>query len=109
MLWELGPPAPGVPEQVRLTAPGLDRSWSSTERRGEALLAPVAPPAEVDPGPSGATGGVAIAAPPRSVWRPQDPGPDAVGPSEAHDHGAGDDGGPRGRRVDPDDDGGSFT
>ena len=37
LLWELKPHA-GV-EAVRLTAPGLDSTWSSTEVRGEALLA----------------------------------------------------------------------
>jgi hypothetical protein len=26
---------------VRITAPGLDPSWSTTERRGDALLAPM--------------------------------------------------------------------
>ena len=39
LLWELQPHA-GV-EGVRLTAPGLDQSWSSNELRGEALLGPV--------------------------------------------------------------------
>jgi hypothetical protein len=29
---------------VRLTAPGLDATWSTTDRRGEALLGPVPPP-----------------------------------------------------------------
>jgi hypothetical protein len=42
LLWELDP-HPGV-GPVRLTAPGLDPSWSTTELRGEALLAPVAVP-----------------------------------------------------------------
>lgn len=41
LLWEVNP-HPGVGE-ITLRAPGLDRSWSSTELRGEALLAPVAP------------------------------------------------------------------
>jgi hypothetical protein len=44
LLWELDRyPNRPVP---RLTAPGLDASWSSTEPRGEALLAPstVEPP-----------------------------------------------------------------
>ncbi len=40
VLWELQP-HPWVTGPVTLTAPGLDPSWSSTERRGEALLAPV--------------------------------------------------------------------
>ena len=39
LLWELVPHEGGAP--VRLTAPGLDPSWSTTERRGEALLGPV--------------------------------------------------------------------
>ena len=39
LLWEVTPHA-GV-DGVRLTAPGLDPSWSTTERRGEALLGPV--------------------------------------------------------------------
>jgi hypothetical protein len=39
LLWELRPHAGTGP--VRLTAPGLDASWSSTETSGEALLAPV--------------------------------------------------------------------
>lgn len=78
LLWELGDPLLGIDGAPTLTAPGLDPTWSSTERRGEALLAAVAPPPEVDTGPEvAATGGVAVAAPPRSVWRPQDPGPDA--------------------------------
>src|SRR5690606_26116973 len=42
LLWELEP-HPGVAE-VRLTAPGLGPSWSTTEPRGEALLGPVPPP-----------------------------------------------------------------
>jgi hypothetical protein len=42
LLWELDPHAGVGP--VRLTVPGLDPTWSSTEPRGEALLAPVLPP-----------------------------------------------------------------
>ena len=38
LLWELRPHA-GV-ERVRLTAPGLDPSWTTEELRGEALLGP---------------------------------------------------------------------
>ncbi len=42
LLWELDREGwPGG--AVRLTAPGLDPSWSTTEPRGEALLAPVVP------------------------------------------------------------------
>ncbi|HEY8544542.1 MAG TPA: hypothetical protein VIL36_05830 [Acidimicrobiales bacterium] len=46
LLWELTPHPSGAAGEVRLTAPGLDPSWSTTERSGEALLRPVAPPAE---------------------------------------------------------------
>ena len=42
LLWDLEP-HPGV-DEVRLSAPALDPEWSSTERRGEALLAQVRPP-----------------------------------------------------------------
>ena len=46
LLWELQP-HPGV-GPVRITAPGLDRTWSSTEAKGEALLAaPVTDPGAV--------------------------------------------------------------
>ena len=42
LLWELEPhDGVGV---VTLTCPGLDPAWSTTEPRGEALLAPVLPP-----------------------------------------------------------------
>ena len=41
VLWELEPHA-GV-DRVHLTAPGLDRTWSTFERRGDALLAPTRP------------------------------------------------------------------
>ncbi|HUF33079.1 MAG TPA: hypothetical protein VMN58_07720 [Acidimicrobiales bacterium] len=41
LLWELVP-QPGVGE-VRITVPGLDPTWSTTERAGDALLAPVHP------------------------------------------------------------------
>jgi hypothetical protein len=43
LLWELASHEGVGP--VRLTAPGLDPSWSTTERRGEALLGPVPVPA----------------------------------------------------------------
>ncbi len=42
LLWELDP-HPGRPP-ARLTVPGLDADWSTTEARGEALLAPVTVP-----------------------------------------------------------------
>ena len=44
LLWEL---VPHDDAAVRMTAPGLDPSWSSTERAGEALLAPVAAPDQI--------------------------------------------------------------
>lgn len=37
LLWD-------APAGVRVTAPGLDPTWSSTQPKGDALLAPVAPP-----------------------------------------------------------------
>jgi hypothetical protein len=43
LLWELEPHA-DVRGPVRLTAPGLDRTWFTTALQGEALLAPVEPP-----------------------------------------------------------------
>ncbi|MCU1487962.1 MAG: hypothetical protein JWN67_4708 [Actinomycetia bacterium] len=42
LLWELEPHAGVGP--VRFTVPGLDPTWSTTELRGDALLAPVLPP-----------------------------------------------------------------
>jgi hypothetical protein len=45
LLWELER-HDGVGD-VRLTAPGLDPSWSSTDAAGDALLAPVTPPGQV--------------------------------------------------------------
>lgn len=48
LLWEVEP-HDGL-TAIRLTAPGLDPSWSSTEWKGEALLQPVAPP-EPEPAP----------------------------------------------------------
>ena len=42
LLWDLE--AHEGTGSVRLTAPGLDPAWSTTDRRGEALLAPVAVP-----------------------------------------------------------------
>jgi hypothetical protein len=41
LLWELEPHGDDV---VTLTAPAYDSTWSSSQRRGEALLAPVPPP-----------------------------------------------------------------
>jgi hypothetical protein len=46
VLWDLEPhDGVGV---VTLRAPGLDPTWSSTERRGDALLAEVVPPEGLD-------------------------------------------------------------
>jgi hypothetical protein len=101
-----------------VTAPGLSAAWSTSERRGEVLLDPVpAPdlPAEPPPrdDPSG-TRGVAVAAPPRSVWRPQDAGPDAPpAPSPSAPDPAADGDGPPppadGDGPPPPADGGSFS
>lgn len=49
LLWELVPHEGAA--AVRITAPGLDPSWSTTELRGDALLAPVAPPSPPEPEP----------------------------------------------------------
>ena len=46
LLWELEPWPGGRP--VRISAPGLDPTWSTTDAKGDALLAPVALP-EPDP------------------------------------------------------------
>ena len=50
LLWELTPHADGAPGgEVRLTAPGLDPAWSTTELSGEALLSPVTAPPDEPP------------------------------------------------------------
>lgn len=87
VLWELGDPLDGVTGEAVLTAPGLDPTWRGEGRTGEALLMPVPPPEGVEgagPGEASSPGGVAasargvaVAAPPRSVWRTEDAGPDA--------------------------------
>ncbi|HWJ62984.1 MAG TPA: hypothetical protein VNS19_13530 [Acidimicrobiales bacterium] len=46
LLWELAPHPDVGP--VALTIPGLDPTWSTTELRGDALLAEVAPPEGID-------------------------------------------------------------
>lgn len=55
LLWELV--AHDGDAAVRISAPGLDPTWSSTDRRGDALLAAVPPPpdqpAPAEAGPSG--------------------------------------------------------
>ena len=53
LLWEVTPHV-GV-GKVRLTTPGIDPSWSTSERRGEALLGPVPAPSE-----SSAAAGAAV-------------------------------------------------
>jgi len=61
LLWEVDA-RPGI-GPVRLTAPGLDAGWSTTEARGEALLGPVPAPPEARSG--GPAAPVAVpAAPP---------------------------------------------
>jgi hypothetical protein len=45
LLWELVPHGAG--QEVRITVPGLDPSWSTSELSGDALLAPVAAPGQV--------------------------------------------------------------
>jgi len=54
LLWEIEPHPGSGP--VRLTAPGLDPGWATTEARGEALLGPVPGPPAADPPGNGATG-----------------------------------------------------
>jgi hypothetical protein len=45
LLWELEPhDGAGT---VRITVPGFDSSWSTTEHSGEALLAPVVGPGQI--------------------------------------------------------------
>jgi hypothetical protein len=73
LLWEVDP-HPGVPE-VRLVAPGLDPSWSTTDLRGEALLGPVPPP---PPGAAAAGNGAPgpTPAPVAAAIEPPSPPPD---------------------------------
>ena len=54
LLWEVDPhPGQGP---VRLVAPGLDPTWSTTDLRGEALLGPVpVPPPSAPPGDGSGT------------------------------------------------------
>jgi hypothetical protein len=47
LLWELDREDAG--DDVRIAVPGLDPEWSTTEARGEALLAEVPPPGGVQP------------------------------------------------------------
>ncbi|MEX2658867.1 MAG: hypothetical protein WD232_04150 [Acidimicrobiales bacterium] len=49
ILWELVPHDGTT--AVRITAPSLDTSWSTTDLRGDALLAPVPPPPMSEPDP----------------------------------------------------------
>lgn len=64
LLWEVDPHEGLGP--VRLTAPGLDASWSTIERRGEALLGPVPapPPPTNGSGASVSVGAASGVAPP---------------------------------------------
>ncbi|HKH04469.1 MAG TPA: hypothetical protein VKA65_04850 [Acidimicrobiales bacterium] len=93
ILWDLDR-HPGT-GPVRLTAPGLDPTWSTTEARGEALLAPVAgsfvqpaprpaaePAAPPAPGPPSGTGPSGGTTPPV-----QDP-PDDMAPPAPIDPGS---------------------
>ncbi len=59
LLWEVDP-HPDV-AAVRLVAPALDPSWSTTDRRGEALLGPVPPPPAVGDRPEAHPPPVAVA------------------------------------------------
>ena len=52
LLWEVDPHADV--DEVVLIAPALDPSWSTTDRRGEALLGPVPPPPATGTGTAGA-------------------------------------------------------
>jgi hypothetical protein len=114
VLWDLGPAGLPVPGDPVVSAPGLSTTWASTDRRGEALLDPVPPSTEPVGGPDEQAGGpgtrgVAIAAPPRSVWRPQDAGPDAPqGPSSSTAPRPSE-GSPEPGGRPPVDEGGSFT
>jgi hypothetical protein len=67
LLWELTP-HPGASDPVRLTAPGLDPSWSTLALTGEALLAPVQPAGPADPA------GPVDPAHPAEGTQPVDPG-----------------------------------
>ncbi|MBI2710680.1 MAG: hypothetical protein HYX34_13465 [Actinobacteria bacterium] len=88
LLWDLEPAPWSPPDPVVLRVPGLDAGWSTTDRRGEVLLAPVpvpSPPAgEVETGAAAVGADARPGGPrpedrarseaPRSVWRPQPPG-----------------------------------
>lgn len=90
LLWELEP-HDGV-TSVRLTAPGLDPTWSSTEWRGEALLAPVAVPEIEIPDDEELDRGIALlpetfrpiptAPPAKTAPAADDPPGDADGPAD---------------------------
>jgi hypothetical protein len=78
LLWELEA-RPGA-EPAHLTVPGLDPTWSSDEPRGEALLAPVAPPPAAAVGGDIDAGGAAEVARPGGVdvdLAPPEPPPGA--------------------------------
>ncbi|MGI8938224.1 MAG: hypothetical protein ACR2JF_08445 [Iamia sp.] len=110
LLWEMGDPVDGVRGEAELTAPGLDPTWRGAGRTGEALLMPVPPPegaAVGSPGGGASSRGVAVAAPPRSVWRPEDAGPDAPDQGTGGVASPDDPGGEDPRHDGPD--GGSFS
>lgn len=62
LLWELEPHEGLGP--VVLTAPALDPSWATTERRGEALVGPVPSPPERTAGPGSPSTGLSVGAAP---------------------------------------------
>jgi hypothetical protein len=64
LLWELEPHPGAGADRVRITAPGLDPTWSTTEHRGEVLLAPVPPPGPLPGAPPGGPGGPGADEPP---------------------------------------------
>jgi hypothetical protein len=76
LLWEVEPHAGVGP--VRLTAPGLDPTWATTERRGEALVGPVPapPPSPPDEGALAATGAHDAPTPASAGPAPPAPPPD---------------------------------
>jgi hypothetical protein len=80
LLWELEP-HDGI-GAVRLTAPGLEAGWSTTERRGEALLGPVPAPAP-RPGPRLDVLGSATSVRPAPAGGAAQPAADAPAPADA--------------------------
>lgn len=97
LLWDVGPPATAVGGDlpvVALTARAIDVSWSSTDRQGECLLAPVPRPDDAAapvPARTAAEVGRAEAVAPRSVLplgrSARSPGNDGAGAARGDDHG----------------------